>query len=104
MVDPLVLTLRSLQSSANNQKSIAQATWDTINQAGQEHGAPDIDYDRFAARWETDPVLKQLVARFDGQGVVIKTKQPEDTPMQGTPPKPGEVSKMAKRATAKAIG
>jgi len=45
-----------------------------------------------------------LVARFDGQGVVIKTRQAADTPMQGTPPNPGEVSKMAKRATAKAMG
>ena len=88
--------LHSKKTSLN----LAQA----VKSAGQEHGSPDIDYDRFAARWESDPIIKQLVARFDGQGVVIKTKQPEDTPMQGTPPKPGEVSKMAKRATAKAMG
>jgi hypothetical protein len=78
-------------------------TWDAINKMGQDYGAPDIDYDRFAARWESDPVLKQLVARFDGQGVVIKTNKKADHPMQGEPPKPGEVAKMAKRATAKAL-
>jgi hypothetical protein len=62
-------------------------TWDALNQAGQNYGAPDIDYDRFAARWESDPVLKQLVARFDGQGVVVKTKGAEDEPEQGEPKK-----------------
>jgi len=100
--------LRALQSSANNQGANqdrhidAPMTWDALNQAGQNYGAPDIDYDRFAARWASDPVLKQLVDRFDGQGVVIKTKGAEDEPEQGEP-KGNEVSKMAKRATAKAI-
>jgi hypothetical protein len=53
-------------------------TWDAINQAGQQYGAPDIDYDRFAARWDADPILKQLVTRFDGHGLVVKTKNKED--------------------------
>ena len=46
-------------------------TWAALNQLGQEYGAPDIDYDRFAARWESDPILKKLVARFDGHGVIV---------------------------------
>ena len=37
-------------------------------------GSPAIDYDRFAARWEQDPILKKIVDRFDGQGVVLKTQ------------------------------
>jgi hypothetical protein len=74
-------------------------TWDALNQAGQNYGSPDIDYDRFAARWESDPILKQLVARFDGQGVVIKTKGTDDQPEQGEPKK-GLVDKMAKHAAA----
>jgi len=73
-------------------------TWDAINQMGQEYGAPDIDYDRFAARWGSDPILKQLVARFDGQGLVVKTNKHEPQPQQGEPPKPGEVTRMAKHA------
>jgi len=98
------MTLRALQSAANNDRSQAQLTWDAINQTGHEFGGPNIDYDRFAARWETDPVLKQLVSRFDGHGLVIKTDVHEPKPGVGEPPKPSLVSKMAKRATDKAIG
>lgn len=98
------MTLRALQSAANNKQSQAQLTWDAINQTGQEYGGPNIDYDRFAARWDSDPILKQLVSRFDGHGVVVKTNAHEPKPGVGEPPKPGLVSKMAKRATDKAIG
>jgi hypothetical protein len=65
-------------------------------------GNPAIDYDRFAARWEQDPILKKIVDRFDGQGVVLKTQVHQDQPEQGKP-KPKELDKMAKRATAKAF-
>lgn len=98
----MVLTLRALQSAANNQNSEAQMTWDAINNAGAEYGAPDIDYDRFSARWASDPILKQLVARFDSHGLVIKTDKKEPKPEQGRPGG-NEVSKMAKRATQKAM-
>lgn len=84
-MDPLVLTLRALQSAANDQHSEAQLTWDAINHAGQNYGAPDIDYDRFAQRFDTDPIIKQLVQRFDGHGVVIKTDKKEPKPGQGKP-------------------
>jgi hypothetical protein len=77
-------------------------TWDALNNSGQNYGAPDIDYDRFAARWESDPILKELVARFDEHGIVIKTDKHEPQPEQGEP-KGNEVSKMAKRATQKAL-
>jgi len=77
-------------------------TWDALNNAGQNYGSPDIDYDRFAARWESDPILKELVARFDEHGVVIKTDKHEPKPEQGEP-KGNEISKMAKRATQKAL-
>ena len=103
-MDPLVLTLRALQSSANRQNIESPMTWDAINRMGQDYGAPDIDYDRFAARWESDPILKKLVARFDGNGLIIKTDKKEPQPMQGEPPKPSLVRKMAKRATDKALG
>lgn len=98
-MDPLVMTLRAVQSAANNQNTQAPMTWIALNKAGRNFGAPSIDYDRFAARWETDPVLKQLVDRFDGQGLVIKTNEKE--PSTKTSHKEREVSQMAKRATRK---
>jgi hypothetical protein len=41
--------------------------------------------------------LKQLVDRFDGNGIVVKTEKEADKLPQGE--KTGEVEKMAKRAT-----
>jgi hypothetical protein len=43
-----------------------------------------------------------LVARFDGHGLVIKTDKHEPQPEQGEP-ETNQISKMAKRATQKAM-
>jgi hypothetical protein len=75
-------------------------TWAAINNQLHAQGNPDIDYDRFAARWETDPILKQLVDRFDGHGLVIKTNKGETKPAQGKPA-PSKMADAAKRATRK---
>ena len=93
------MTLRALQAAADNQNSEAPMTWTALNRAASNYGAPAIDYDRFAARWETDPILKKLVDRFDGTGLVIKTNEKE--PSTQTSHKEKEVSRMAKRATRK---
>ena len=106
-MDPLVLTLRAIQSRANAKHSTAPLTWDAINNIGQTYGSPDIDYDRFASRWETDPILKQLVDRFNGQGLVIKTDKGQPEPdEQGNPEAKqaaNAVDNMAKSATKKAM-
>ena len=91
-------TLRALQSAANHKGSEATMTWRALAAASAKMGAPAIDYDRFAARWDTDPVLKSIVDRFDGHGLVIKTANNAQQPDQGAP-QPNEVEKMAKRAT-----
>jgi hypothetical protein len=72
-------------------------SWDALNVIGREYGAPAIDYDRFAARWESDPIMKELVDKFDGSGLTIKTDA-KTKPEQGAE-QPNEVEKMAKRAT-----
>jgi len=81
-------------------------TWDALNNTGQQFGSPDIDYDRFAARWESDPILKKLVDRFDGNGLVIKTQKHAEQPEQGNPEQKkasNAVDQMAKSATKKAM-
>ena len=78
-------------------------SWDAINHTGQNYGAPDIDYDRFAARWESDPILKQLVDRFDGHGVVIKTDKKEDQLNIRQHHGKDVVGQMAKHATKRAF-
>ena len=98
------MTLRALQSAANNTNSEAPMTWIALNRAGQNFGSPAIDYDRFAARWESDPILKQLVDRFDGHGLVIKTNANSEEPeQQGAEQGGGGVEQMAKHATANAF-
>jgi len=93
------MTLRALQSAADNQNTTAPMTWTALSHAGSNFGAPTIDYDRFAARWETDPILKQLVDKFDGAGLTIKTNEKDKVARSSH--KEREVSKMAKRATHK---
>jgi molybdopterin-guanine dinucleotide biosynthesis protein A len=93
-----VATLRALQSAANNSGSESQMTWKALAAASSRMGAPTIDYDRFAARWDSDPMLQQIVDRFDANGVVIKTANKENNLPQGQA-QPGQIEKMAKRAT-----
>ena len=101
MVDPLVMTLRALQANANSQNTPATIPWRALNANSQSTGSPMINYDGFAAQWDAEDesgILHQLVDRFDGQGLVLKTNQPE--PGQGQPKQgPGEVAKMAMSAT-----
>jgi hypothetical protein len=97
------MTLRALQAAAAREGSEAPMTWTALARAGQNFGAPAIDYDRFAARWETDPILKQLVDRFDGAGIVVKTNNQEQ-PMQGAPKaQNSNIDSMAKRASDKSF-
>ena len=102
-VDPLVITLRGLQATADNQHTPASIPWQALNAAGQASGAPSLDYDRFAAQWAAEDdtgILHQLVDRFDGRGLVLKTQSSEDEIAQGHQQSgPSEVSKMAMSAT-----
>jgi hypothetical protein len=106
--DPLVLTLRAMQAAADNQKSSAPMSWEALNQAGQQYGAPDIDYRRFAARWDSqapeDQILKKLVDKFDGTGLVIKTQNSEgNQPEVQGQQKTSGVDQMAMAATKRAF-
>jgi hypothetical protein len=83
-----------MQSAANNSHEEETETWAELQRAGIP-----IDYDRFAARWDTDPQLKQLVTRFDGQGIVLKTKAAH--PPKGQHQGKDLVGQMAKSATNK---
>jgi hypothetical protein len=97
------MTLRALQAAANRTGSEAPMTWTALANAGKNFGAPTIDYDRFAARWETDPILKQLVDRFDGAGLVVKTDN-QEKPSQGAPKaQKSNIDSMAKRASDKSF-
>lgn len=105
--------LWTLQSAAKNQGVNDPIRWDVVNAALMNAGAPslgsddnDDSYNAFAARWDNPDegeVLKRFVDRFDGNGIVLKTGDNEEQPMQQGKEKTGAVDQMAKRATQKAF-
>jgi uncharacterized protein YeaO (DUF488 family) len=111
----LVNLLRGLRDNALNQsdakgyKSNEPRTWDALNvELRRAYGAPKIRYDQFDQRWQQEEqlppeqqILHNLVDRYDGHGLVLKTGG-EEQPEQGAKDT-DQVSKMAKRATAKAL-
>jgi hypothetical protein len=90
-----------LQKAADSQGIQSPLTWRAINSALRGQSAPLVTYREFDARWEKEPILKQLVDRFDGHGLVIKTAA-KDQPAHGQK-KTNAMDKMAKRATDKAF-
>jgi hypothetical protein len=99
--DPLIRLLTSLQKAADGQGIESPMTWTAINSALRGDGVPTVKYSTFSARWEKEPILKQLVDRFDGNGLQVKTAA-KDQPEQGKK-KTNAMGKMAKRATDKAF-
>jgi hypothetical protein len=96
------MTLRALQSSADNQGTVAPMTWKALNSVDSQLGAPNIDYRGFSDRWDAEGekgILHQLVSKFDGAGLVVKTNEKE--PMPRSSHKERELTRMAKRATHK---
>jgi hypothetical protein len=89
------MRLRALQAAANNQNTTAPLTWEAL----QSMGIP-VRYDEFAARWDDPaegPLLKNLVDKFDGHGLTVKTNEKDRIAKNSHKEK--EVSRMAKRAT-----
>ena len=98
--DPLIRLLTGLQKAADGQGIQSPMTWRAVNSALRGE-APHVGYREFNARWEKEPILKQLVDRFDGNGLQVKTAA-KDQPEQGGK-KTNAMDKMAKRATDKAF-
>jgi hypothetical protein len=93
--------LFTAQGAGDNQQTKAPMTWGAL----QNMGIP-ISYEAFAARWEQEAtlppeqqILHNLVVKFDGSGVTVKTQDAKQQPEVGGEEGGGEVSKMAKRAT-----
>jgi hypothetical protein len=95
----LILLLRNQISQADNQYQASYLSWDALNNLMLNVGDAQFDYDSFKNSYDTNPMIKQLVQRFDGRGVELKTKT--KNPKKGQPGGEGEVAKMAKAATAR---
>jgi hypothetical protein len=90
--------LRTLQAAANNNQSSASLTWDAFNKINSNSGAPFVDIDSFAQRFEADPIVQQFVDRYDESGLVIKTNQAMPDPLTQHKEPESAVSKMARSA------
>lgn len=58
----------------------AEFSWDAISNMLQNVSGTQMDYETFKAEYDQLPQLKNIVAQFNGQGIVLKTKEkPEAT-------------------------
>jgi hypothetical protein len=73
--DDLIRVLSNLQNRANAKKSTAKYSWEAISSMMQNINGQEIDYDLFKMQFDSNPQIKNLVNRFDGQGIEIKTKE-----------------------------
>ncbi len=65
----------------------------------------NIDYETFKAQFDTVPQIKNVVDRFDGQGLVLKTKEkPEATRSDKTNTGLDQAASRAAAATLKQPG
>ena len=62
-----------MQSAADSEKVPAKISWEAINRAGRNYGAPTINAESFAIEYEQNPVLKSLVTSYDETGITLST-------------------------------
>lgn len=98
----LTLLLRNQISQADRQQQPSYLSWDALNNLMQNIGDEQFDYNSFKNSYDSNPMIKQLVQRFDARGVELKTKT--KNPKKAQPGGESEVSKMAKAATNRRRG
>ncbi len=106
----MINALNSLKSDANFDNETSQISYRALNALTKDDGAPAMDYVRFSAAWDAEeklPPEKQelhnLVDRFDGNGITLKTRDKDSEVPKGNPKASG-IQSMAKRAAAKELG
>jgi hypothetical protein len=72
--------LNALKARSDSKGVPGQFTWDALSNMMRNFSGTSIDYETFKAQFDTVPQIKNVVDRFDGQGLVLKTKEkPEAT-------------------------
>ena len=88
-----MLSLQSIQASANRTKTVAPVRWSALSSDLSADDAPGVGYREFAARWNdpSDVAMQKIKAakiikKFDSNGVVINTQnRGEETEVQAEP-------------------
>ena len=99
----MITNLKTIQAAANGQHAPAVISWAALNKLNSQRGAPLIDFDGFVQRYDEDPALQSIVSSYSDQGVVLNTDVSSDGEVPSEEPDKSQVSKMAKRATSKAL-
>lgn len=99
----LVLLLRNMVSQANSQQQPSYLSWSALNSLMQNVGKEQFDYDSFKASYDSNPIIQNLVHKFDAKGVELKTQKTEPKKSE-TGKKENSISKMAKSAARRRIG
>lgn len=99
----MVLILKSLIGKSDQRNIPGKFTWDELNRFMNNIGEEEFDYETFKLTYDANPSLKTLIARFDQNGVELKTKKQDvDTAPSDAQQGSDQVNQMAKRATANA--
>jgi hypothetical protein len=93
----------TLQHRANSKNQPAQYSWEALNHILQNVNGSSLNYEAFKSDYDSDETIKNIIKNFDANGLTIKTHNREDDQPVGDKGE-NDVNKMAKRATAKAIG
>lgn len=68
------------------------------NATGQE-----VDYDAFKSQFDSNPQMKNLVNKFDENGITIKTKNKSEEPEITSDKSKSSIDSSAKRAASKML-
>lgn len=78
--DDLIRILNALKSRSDSKGTPGQFSWEAISNMLKNFSGTKMDYETFKAQFDSVPQLKNVVDRFDGQGVTLKTREkPEAT-------------------------
>lgn len=73
-------------------------SWDDLNELLKNIGGEQFDQESFQKIYDTDPRIKELVDKFDSDGVTLKGGAPVQSK-----PEDQTVDQMAQRATSNAL-
>ena len=69
----LVNTLLNMQGDANEKDKATEISFDAVKSIMNNTGYPAFNYDVFKSMYDTGKTLKNVVADFDNDKIVVKT-------------------------------
>ena len=99
--DNLIRILITLQNRADAQGVPAEFSWNAISNMLKNVSGIQMDYETFKQQYDKIPQMQNIVDRFDGDGIVLKTKEEPEATQSGN--KTTDLNVGAKRAANKLL-